>query len=92
MNPTREIPTHSPAPWQEDEEQRGHITSADGLYVAEYALEAENRRLILKAPDLLATCRALVLRHEAGMGEVDRETTYAVMKALVDEIDGVGAA
>jgi hypothetical protein len=95
--PTRETPTHSPGPWTTDGYGVYDATKQiiAEVYVDVHSRDADaaeaNRRLILKSWQLLAACRVLVLKHESGMGEVDRESTYETMKALVDAIDGTGA-
>lgn len=90
--PTRETPTHSPAPWALDPSSKQHhddliLDAKSGTVAATYGLAADDR-LILKAPDLLAACRAFVLRFEAGADH--SEEIYDTMKALVDHIDGGG--
>lgn len=107
---TRETPTHSPAPWEANED--GEVSANDGGQVVAVVYSADdfpcydpeedgdsevfaeemdaNRRLILKAPDLLAACRALVRQCETGGIIVGIRNHVDTMKALVDHIDGGG--
>lgn len=84
--PTREIPTHSPAPWSlnESDDLRYY---GDGYICELHGVTEADKRLILKAPELLAACRAYVLMCEAG----GLMSGLALgMKSLVDHIDGGG--
>ena len=92
--PTRETPTHSPAPFSLDTD--GDIVDANGRSVALLYPESggadddADRRLILKAPELLAVCRAFVRMCEAANIPLDLRHPAWRMKALVDHIDGGG--
>jgi hypothetical protein len=85
---TRETPTHSPAPWWLDD--WSHLRAEDEAPICDLHPASEpDRRLILKAPELLALVRQSVL--EAERSSLDRGSArYAAMKALVDHIDGTG--
>jgi hypothetical protein len=88
---TRGAPTHSPVPWELDDDR--DVADATGRTVAFLYAESNgkdldaDRRLILKAPDLLAAVRRWLLRCEAGSVLV-YSSNYAEIRELVDHIDG----
>lgn len=93
---TRETPTHSPAPWTRDGRS---INDAGGQCVLRVQTGFEhdtvgeaNARLALKSPELLTACRAMVHdAEETGHAVIIAgDARHAVMKALVDHIDGGG--
>lgn len=87
---TRETPTHSPAPWWIDSRDlvgQDTLHDARGNYLALLdSTSGADDRLILKAPDLLAVVRELVLTCEHW--QTTHAPHYTRMKALVDHIDG----
>ena len=91
--PTRETPTHSPAPWSIDRRDlvgQDTLHDAQGNYLAMLdSTSAADDRLILKAPELLDACRRWLRRCESG-SVLFYSANYAEIKALVDHIDGDG--
>lgn len=85
---TRNMPMHSPSPWTTIEQD---LHDTKGVHIGNIRyLSGEDRRLILKAPELLVVCRKVVLDAEENGATVlvAGSTQHAAMKALVDHIDG----
>jgi hypothetical protein len=86
---TRETPTHSPAPFALDAD--GDVVDADGMVVAIIYTENDaDRRMMQKAPELLAACRAFVRDHEALSARFAWAdgSHVSTIRALVGRIDG----